>query len=57
MVTPWMRYVAVGIAVVVLVLLFQRLTRGEVNPGIAVVVAIGYLGMSAFVRHFRNQDS
>lgn len=47
---PWQRHVFQGTAVLIVVLLFQELIRGEMSPGIALVVAIGYVLIAEFVR-------
>lgn len=57
MAVPWQRYVLIGTVVLVLVLVFQQVTRGEPDPGIAIVVAFGYLVASEIVRRRRTQAS
>lgn len=47
---PWQRHVFQGTAVLLGILLFQQLSRGEISPIIAVVVAIGYVLIAELVR-------
>lgn len=51
----WLRSLPVrAVLVLGVVILFQLLTRGEVEPVIAVAVAIGYVGVSVVVEHWQR---
>ena len=51
----WLQSLPVrAVLVLGVVVLFQLLTRGEIEPVIAVAVAIGYVGVSVLVEHWRR---
>lgn len=54
--TPWLRHI-LGFAIVLLVLLvFQQVIRGELTPEIAFAGALGYVIVSELVRRYRDRQ-
>lgn len=47
---PWQEHALRAGVLLVLVLLFQQVTRGELTVSVAVIVALGYVLMAELIR-------
>lgn len=54
---PWTAHLLRGAVVLVVVLLFQQIIRGEPTPVVAIAVAIGYVLVAEAVRRYRSGPS
>lgn len=50
---PWRKHLIGGAMILLVLLLFQQVARGELTPEVAVVAALGYVLVSELVRRYR----
>lgn len=51
---PWRKHAVRGVGLLLVIVVFQQLTRGEITLSVALVASIGYVLVAEVIRRWAN---